>query len=422
MARRRWTIALAVLAAAACKSAPHAVGERAAAPRAASVTFFAFGDPQYGGGPADKNSFHIQALNRAPALVWPSGAGFAGAGKPVGEPRGVIIAGDLTQNGQAGRDPDHEWYTGDGHAFDLNAQYGVAVAEPRVSAELGLFLRDYGLRGNDGLNAFPLRWRVFEGYGNHDFDVLERFSGPYRGQAVAVDVVALRNQVRRAWPEMRRFAGGAAGHYSWDWDPLHLVQLNLAAADVPAASGAQGPRDPRSALTFLREDLATEVGDSCRPVILVMHYGFDPFSEQDRWWDAAQRQALFDLLRPYQVVAILHGHVHETRAYRVTDRLDKSYDVFALGSPYYQEQPSNGGRGHFAIFRLEGQRLEAADVSWQPDNPAPQLGDGRDLWTGKRLASLAFQTTTTFPDGWGGWAFARTLDGQGCEPARTRRR
>jgi cytolysin (calcineurin-like family phosphatase) len=388
-----------------------------AAPRGTDVTFLAFGDPQYGGGPGDKNSFHIQALNEAPALVWPAIAGLAGAGRPVGEPAGVIIAGDLTQNGQAGRSPIDEWYTGDPYAFDLDKEYGLDVANPRVSAELGLFLRDYGLAGGDGLNPFKLRWRVFEGYGNHDFDVLERHALAYGNQAPAVDVVSLRNRVRAKWPELRRIAPGSHGHYSWDWGDLHLVHLNLAAADGPSADGAQQPRDPRQALAFLADDLTAEVGSSCRPVIIITHYGFDPFSAEARWWDMVQREALFAALRPYNVIALLHGHVHETRAYRTSDATGKSYDVFSLGSPYYAGQPTNGGRGHFAIFHVTDDHLDAADVSWLPANPVPEMADGRDLWTGKRLADLAFQPTTTFADGWGGWVVSKKIDRAGCRAA-----
>jgi hypothetical protein len=386
----------------------------AAPPSNGDVTFFAFGDPQYGGGPADKNSFHIQALNQAPDLLWPAVGGLTSAGSRVGEPRGVIIAGDLTQNGQAGRNPLNEWFSGAPYTVDLNQQYGLSLPDPLVSAELGLFLRDYGLGGNDGLNLFKLKWRVLEGYGNHDFDVLERFAELYKGQAPAVDVVSHRNQVRRTWPEMRRFAPGNAGHYSWDWDHLHVVHLNLAPADMPAASGVQYPRDPRGALTFLQQDLAAEVGTSCRPVMVVSHYGFDPFSQEERWWDAAQRMALLDVLRPYNVAALLHGHVHMTRIYQTMDRSGKIYDVFSLGSPFYAGYENNGGRGHFAIFRLKGRRLEASDVSWQPANPGSNLGNGSDLWTDRRLAALDFQPTTTYPDGFGGWSFARDLDPTSC--------
>jgi cytolysin (calcineurin-like family phosphatase) len=377
------------------------------------VTFFAFGDPQYGGGPGDKNSFHVQALNAAPDLAWPADAGLRSAGRKVGPPRGVVIAGDLTQNGQAGRNPLGEWYTGEAHTIDVSQAYGVAMANPRISAELGLFLRDYGLAGNDGLNLFKLKWPVYEGYGNHDFDVLERFAELYAGRPPAVDIVSVRNQVRSRWPGMRRFAPAQDGHYSWDWDSAHFVQLNLAGADMPGGAGMQRPRNPRNALQFLRQDLLAEVGDSCRPVLIIMHYGFDAFSAEARWWDAEQRQLLLDVLRPYNVVAILHGHVHETRAYTVSDG-GKRYDVFSLGSPYYEGQPTNDGRGHFAVFRLAGRYLDAADVSWSPANPVPQMANNRDLWTGKRVADLRFQTTTRFADGWGGWSVSRETDGGVC--------
>ena len=87
----------------------------------------------------------------------------------------------------------------------------------------------------------------------------------------------------------------------------------------------------------------------------------------------------------------------------------QSHDVFSLGSPYYDGQPTNGGRGHFAVFRFSGGHLDAADVSWQPANPVPGMANDRDLWTGKRLGEVRFQTTTSFPGGWGGWVHSRDI-------------
>jgi hypothetical protein len=97
----------------------------------------------------------------------------------------------------------------------------------------------------------------------------------------------------------------------------------------------------------------------------------------------------------------------------MTDALGKSYDVFSLGSPFYN-QGTNNGHGHFAVFHLKGTHIDAADISWLPANPSPDMADGKDLWTGKMLASLAFQTTTTFAGGWGGWAFSKDIDVQRC--------
>src|SRR5690606_3152205 len=72
------------------------------------------------------------------------------AGTPVAQPRGLLVAGDLTQNGKDGR-------------AENNGSLG--------RNELGQFISDYGLTGTDGLLRFP----VYEGYGNHDFDPSEPF-------------------------------------------------------------------------------------------------------------------------------------------------------------------------------------------------------------------------------------------------------
>ena len=106
---------------------------------ATDITFFAMGDPQYGGGRADKNDWQIAAMNAFPGTPWGefladgSPTGFRWIGEPVGEPLGVLIAGDLTQNGQDGR-----WRL-----------FGE-------TNEIGAFVRDYGLTGEDG----KLRYRV----------------------------------------------------------------------------------------------------------------------------------------------------------------------------------------------------------------------------------------------------------------------
>src|SRR5262249_32722440 len=105
---------------------------------------------------------------------------------------------------------------------------------------------------------------------------------------------------------------------------------------------------------------------------------------------------------------LLHGHTHETRQYPITGA-GKTFDVISLGSPYYQGQATNGGRGHFTVIHMKGAQVDAADVSWEPANPDPAAGDNKDRWSDKSLASLQWQTTTTFADGWGGWKLTKTI-------------
>ncbi|MHC4837583.1 MAG: hypothetical protein ACYTF3_05300, partial [Planctomycetota bacterium] len=110
------------------------------APDAESITFYAMGDPQYGGGSDDKNTFHIEAL-KAFEATWPEG--MPSAGQPVDPPLGLLIAGDLTQSGRDGR-----------------------LEAVGLDDQVGRFVIEYGLRGGDGLLPFP----IYEGYGNHEFD------------------------------------------------------------------------------------------------------------------------------------------------------------------------------------------------------------------------------------------------------------
>jgi len=107
-------------------------------------------------------------------------------------------------------------------------------------------------------------------------------------------------------------------HYSWDWEGVHFIQLNLSPADRPVQYKIA--QNPFMALSFLKADLAKQVGDSGRPVILVHHYGFDIFSmgiEEDgninpggEWWTAEDRRQYWEVLKPYNVIVIFSGHAH----------------------------------------------------------------------------------------------------------------
>jgi len=77
-----------------------------AGPGVTDVTFLGFGDSQVyldssqtedDGG--RKNEKHVQALNVADTLTWDA----LGVSQPVSNIRGVIIAGDITQNGRDAR-------------------------------------------------------------------------------------------------------------------------------------------------------------------------------------------------------------------------------------------------------------------------------------------------------------------------------
>ncbi|MBC8515243.1 metallophosphoesterase [bacterium] len=293
------------------------------------ITFFAMGDPQYGGGQEDKNDWQIAAMNTFPGSLWGqrledgSPTAFMWVGEPVRTPLGVLIAGDLTQNGQDGR-----WRL-----------FGE-------TNELGRFLEDYGLDGTDGKLHFP----VYEGTGNHDFDTLEDWW--YGGDAPAVEAVRERM--------LKRFdllGIDTDGHYTWVWEGVHFLQLNLYPGRGPRSDTH---RDPQGSLAFLESVLLKQVAGSGRPVVLIHHYGFDTFSTQDRWWTESEREEYAEVIKGYNIVAIIHGHVHNTR--KESHYQWKGYDVYNVGTPF-------GEQGHFTVFRIKDGWLQAGDVAWTRDDP-----------------------------------------------------
>ncbi|MBN1342923.1 MAG: metallophosphoesterase [Phycisphaerae bacterium] len=129
---------------------------------ARDVTLFVTADTHYGDALAGPyNPVQIQALNGLPGWPYPDALG------TVDTPRGVIVAGDLTDEG-------------------LQEQWEE-------------FVTNYGLTGADGLLDYP----VFEGRGNHD-----KRNG---GLPVKNGVISRHGSLT----------------YSWDWDDVHIVCLDV---------------------------------------------------------------------------------------------------------------------------------------------------------------------------------------------------
>ena len=216
------------------------------------ITFFLASDLHYGFSNATTISATndlggLGRMNVLPGTAYPPGAG----GGSVDPPRGVLLIGDLTDDGSPA-----EWMA---------------------------FTNDWGLNGDAKL-AFP----VYEALGNHEYYGTAAFPG-----------IKGRNPLRTGVSNI----SNNGYHYSWDWDSLHLVCLNLFPGDFP-----EDNLDPMASLSFLVDDLARNVGKSGRPVVIYHHYGFDSFSLG--WWREQQRTNYFEAIKNYNVIAIFSGHNH----------------------------------------------------------------------------------------------------------------
>jgi cytolysin (calcineurin-like family phosphatase) len=194
-------------------------------------------------------------------------------GGTVDTPRGVLFTGDTTDNGSL--------------------------------EEFAEFESVYGLTGEDGLLRFP----IFEAIGNHDVN--------------ETSPVKERERLRH---------GGI--DYSWDWDDLHLVCLDM--------------YPDRRTQEWLLRDL--ELVGPDRPVILFFHYSLEgPYSD---FWEESEKDSFARAIEGRNVLAIFHGHEH-----RVGHYFWRGHPVFRPGAPRH--------RSHFFLaVRVGPETMDVAAWDW----------------------------------------------------------
>lgn len=283
-------------------------------------------------GKTDENLLrHIRALNSLPNVSWPNdlaGVSFSQAGRPIGVPRGLVMGGDLTDDG------------------------GGQVVLPGE----GWQLRQFSQRYVQGTDEAHVHMPVYVGLGNHDLDQDGPPSHPdwYRRELRDYVEVNHRPSVFFTPSLPADNYDVESDNYSWNWGRLHLVQLQRFGGDT--RKGAV------SGLDWLKQDLEANAADG-RPVILFQHYGWDSFSierwdaghttfddsgtGEPLWWSESERESLLAVLKDYNVIGLFHGHEHDTpMAYRV-----EGIDVF---------KPKAAFKGGFALVRVSQTLLEVA--------------------------------------------------------------
>jgi cytolysin (calcineurin-like family phosphatase) len=271
------------------------------------VTFFLTSDLHYGVSPtvAAANAMTVDAMNALPGETWPNGPG----GGSIGAPRGVVVLGDLVEDGADPEAPG--WWNG--------------------------FSTDYGVNGEG-----RLKYPVYENAGNHDGGEDETVR---RG-------IRERNKVR---PGLKSVSPNGI-NYSWDWEDVHFVSLGLFAGsagdDIVNQWGTHFTgswRLPGFSLGFLKDDLARNVGRSGRPVVLLQHYGWDRWGLG--WWSESERRELAEALRAYNVIGIFWGHTHEFQSMNW-----EGIPTWCVGSGQRDPDP-----GEFIVVRIRPGGMDIAE-------------------------------------------------------------
>jgi hypothetical protein len=274
---------------------------------------------------------------------WPPALG----GGPVQEPRGVVVSGDLIDNG------------------------GGAATEVNGCKQWYNFTALYGLDGTDGV----LRSKVYEGRGNHD-DVNSTAAMPPGCTTVPSRAIIARNKLRLADASfgLDGVSPATGLHYSWTWPltptcRLHVVHLNLYPGETcgsPANPNKEGTFPctdgwvwGEGAASFLAEDLAKHAVAPGTHVVVTFHYGLDGWSRT--WFNEDQAAGFIATLAPYKTLLVHVGHTHAAGLYSFNGTVDGAWNdarpgfVNVMNAPATQKEA-----GDHTALPSEFMVLEAA--------------------------------------------------------------
>jgi len=220
------------------------------------LTFYGYSDPHYRSD-ATAGKAQVNWINNLPGTAYP--AAFGGTVDP---PRGILMPGDLIDNGANMSLAPTEWAN---------------------------YIADFGVSG-EGRCLFP----VYEGLGNHDWNP----------NMFTYDLMKERTLTRIAEGRLVNVSDDGY-HYSWDWDGVHFINLNMFGGNIwHGEADTYSGHNPLYARDFLIADLQAHVGNSGRPVFVMQH--FRPVD--DNWWTHWSADRLHAVLQDYNVIAILVGH------------------------------------------------------------------------------------------------------------------
>ncbi|MBI1938322.1 MAG: metallophosphoesterase [Ignavibacteriales bacterium] len=284
------------------------------------VTFFVAADLHFDPPPETDQYYHVAAMNSISGIfdtnkvltfleeIGGSKTGFGSCGQKINIPKGVVLVGDITDR-----------------------------AEP---SSLKLLKERYEI----GMGINQIHFQVYVGLGNHDLDPqhVEPRQEEYRKQML--NYVTARHQGNNAPVSVDNF-DSTSHNYSWNWGNLHLVQTHRFAGNIENGHV--------NSLEWLKADLKKYASNG-EPVIIFQHYGFDKFSLG--WWSDAERNALKEVLKDYNVVGIFTGHNHFAENLKWGE-----IPVFQVNNAWKDED----GNGSFAVCHVTDEYIDIVTCRWK---------------------------------------------------------
>ncbi len=207
---------------------------------------------------------------------------------------------------------------------------------------------------------------VFPTVGNHDSPFYGSGSHDWHEPACYIrDLVKGADGILSYYDDLR------SGAYAWRWGQYFFIQLGLWAGSDQAESSHYVDYNK---LNWLAEFLEEHVGDSGLGVLIFQHYGWDYLSTNGHWWSSEMRDLELDVLcrrdwndtlpqpaRPYNVLGIFSGHVHEVHHMRVFAGLTAEGDSVYFDNISVDDSGADTNYG-YSIVELLGDEMKISSM------------------------------------------------------------
>lgn len=215
---------------------------------------------------------------------------------------------------------------------------------------------------DDNYNAYSQGHRinlpVFLTQGNHDSP---QYSSGETNWHNAIDYIS--NRMIHATGLASSYGSTA---YAFRWGRFFLVNLGLWAGSGDFQNNIDINYDK---LNWLKNLLATHVGESNMGVIIFQHYGWN---DSPSWWTQEMMHLEEDILcrrenhndpgRPYNILGIFTGHDHQRYNVKVNAGVDEQGNTIVFDN-YYMNTTGVGSDYGFSIVYLTANQLEILSFS-----------------------------------------------------------
>ena len=267
-------------------------------------------------------------------LVWPEGCHFAGS--PI-NPGAVFVNGDLTDSGGGGL-PDPSW-----KGMGKNTREFADIFPSKFGKKMPVYIN---LGNHDTNNSGGGMWYDF--YRDRMWWFIRQWIGLEKDGNNVIQYVTRFDAV-----DLDKWSGDSWKKKSCDYlvDTGGVIYLGLhrfgGDTDFGRASGLK---------TIKRwlQDYPSDTG-----IIIHQHYGWDRFSEEDRWWTEEERDAMMEVFDGRNVIGIFHGHIHTPVPYYYTKTIrNREIDLYSPGATFQRR---------FGVARIKNATLDVAFYEVEDD-------------------------------------------------------